>query len=388
MIGNAAKADQVYYWESEYQEETMEWLISQKIEWNSRNKKIKMANPELQKVAFKKSDDLIKELMKNESFILRLKDCDQNHSAKKFLQSQDFSSCLIIPIFVEGKLKGSMGFNSYHAEKKWSELEISLLTSFILLYEKAFERNKLKERILQSKNNFYNFFNMTQEFLFVIDEEGHIIENNHNVLNKLHYDEDQLKGKKIFELYSNKNQEKVRANLEGILKERDNFIDVPILTKEGKEIPVQTEFSKGTWNKKPVIFAVLKNITELTLSEAKFSKAFNNGGLAKFISKYEDGEFVEVNDTFIKFLGYTREEIIGQTTLAIKMTKDYDNREIFKQMLKEDNKIEDLEINYIRKDGSQRVGLTNIVPLTINNEKHLLSSIIDISERIKYEKNY
>ncbi|MDN6196419.1 MAG: sensor domain-containing diguanylate cyclase, partial [Atopostipes suicloacalis] len=67
-------------------------------------------------------------------------------------------------------------------------------------------------------------------------------------------------------------------------------------------------------------------------------------------------------------------------------TKDYDNREIFKQMLKEDNKIEDLEINYIRKDGSQRVGLTNIVPLTINNEKHLLSSIIDISERIKYEK--
>lgn len=215
-----------------------------------------------------------------------------------------------------------MGFNSYHADKKWSELEISLLTSFILLYEKAFERNKLKERILQSKNNFYNFFNMTQEFLFVIDEEGHIIENNHNVLNKLHYDEDQLKGKKIFELYSNKNQEKVRANLEGILKERDNFIDVPILTKEGKEIPVQTEFSKGTWNKKPVIFAVLKNITELTLSEAKFSKAFNNGGLAKFISKYEDGEFVEVNDTFIKFLGYTREEIIGQTTLAIKMTKE------------------------------------------------------------------
>lgn len=105
-----------------------------------------------------------------------------------------------------------------------------------------------------------------------------------------------------------------------------------------------------------------------------------------FISRYEDGEILDVNDKFLDFFGYTKDEIMGKTTLDLQMTKDYSQRETFKKMIKTYNKIQDLEINYIDKNNENRTGLTNIVPVVINDTECLLTSIIDISDRVKNEK--
>lgn len=105
-----------------------------------------------------------------------------------------------------------------------------------------------------------------------------------------------------------------------------------------------------------------------------------------FISKFANGEILEVNDTFLKYLGYTEAEVIGQTTLELQMTQDYETRDLFKEQIKTNGKITDLEIQFITKNNIIRTGLTNIVPITINNEECLLSSIVDISDRIESEK--
>ena len=52
------------------------------------------------------------------------------------------------------------------------------------------------------------------------------------------------------------------------------FCPVPILTKAGIQIPVETRVSMGYWDGKPAIFGVTKDISKITLSEEKFSKLF------------------------------------------------------------------------------------------------------------------
>src|SRR6266545_4119852 len=59
----------------------------------------------------------------------------------------------------------------------------------------------------------------------------------------------------------------------------------------------------------------------LRASEAKFAKAFyaNPSGMA--ITTLE-GRFVDVNDTFLRTLGYERDEIVGRTAAELRLWQD------------------------------------------------------------------
>lgn len=384
MIGNAIKVDQISYFKSHVNEESKKLYSSKKMEWTLKDDKTNFHNELFSGIVFKDLEEMTDRFKKKESFIYSRKDFDNGHMIKEHFQKQGIYSSLLIPVFITGKYQAYLAFNSYSEAKEWSALEQSLLKSFVQLYEKALEKQSLKEEVRESKENFYNFFNMTKGMLLVLNKKGEIIEINQNILKRLNYSKEELLNKNMCCFYSEKNHEELKRNFRRALAGKVvSSIDGLILTKEKEAIPVQTEFSKGLWNNEVAIFVVLKNTTALIRSEKKFSKAFNNGGLAKFISKFEDGEFIEVNDRFIKFLGYKRTELIGKNTTDFKMTDDYEDRDYFKKIIEQEGRVEDLEIDYIQKDGKHRIGLTNIVPFMVNNEKHLLSSIIDISKRVE-----
>lgn len=387
MLGNATQVDRVYYWENHYDQQSKRWLTSQKFEWCLHNVESQMDNPKLQNVPFNQSRDLIGTLSQNKIFSSHTKDMkDGKNSTKQVLKAQGILSILVIPIFVKNKFRGFIGFDSCHIEKEWSQVEISLLNSFVLLYEKALERKCLEKRVAQSKENFLNFFHMIQDLLFVLDLEGNIIEVNENVLATFNYSKEELLGKSVLMLHPKDKAEDVQKTIEDLVAKKIESCNIPAITKEGHIFPVETRTSEGLWNGEPVIFAVSKNISELSVSEEKFSKAFNNSGISMFISKFEEGEFLDVNDTFVDFTGYTREELIGQNAFDLQLIKSHKNREMLKEKIESDNQISGLEIEIKSKNNGIRTGLVNIVPLNINHEKRLLSSIIDITDRVEYEK--
>ena len=55
----------------------------------------------------------------------------------------------------------------------------------------------------------------------------------------------------------------------------------------------------------------------LRLMEEKFSKAFLNSPDWVAISRAADGRYIEVNETFLQITGYTREEVIGSTSIEL-----------------------------------------------------------------------
>lgn len=387
MIGNAAKVDRVYYWENNYCEDTKEWKTSQRLEWCQDNIETQIDNPELQNVLFEDSIDFMGTLAQNKSFNAHVKDMkDGENTTKRMLERQGILSILVIPIFIEDNFEGFIGFDSCETEKDWSEIEISLLKSFVFLYVKAYEQNLLQREVLQIKDNFYNFFNMTEDLLMVLNTDGKVLDINNNVLERLNYSREELLGESYLIFHPENEREKVGSNFQDILSGRKVNFNISAITKDGQTFPIETTNTQGLWDGEPAIFGVIKDVSELTLSEDKFSKAFNNSGVSMFISKFTDGEILEVNDTFLHYIGYAENEVLGKTTLDLEMTKDYENRDHFIEQIETKGKITDLEINFISKDNIARTGLTNIVPITINNEACLLSSIIDISDRIENEK--
>ena len=57
---------------------------------------------------------------------------------------------------------------------------------------------------------------------------------------------------------------------------------------------------------------------ELRNSEQKFKTIFKTSPNSMTISSIEDGTFVDINDEFIKLMGYSRKEIVGEYNLSIK----------------------------------------------------------------------
>ena len=88
-----------------------------------------------------------------------------------------------------------------------------------------------------------------------------------------------------------------------MLQGKKDYCPVPLITKTGEEIAVETYVSEGVWNNRPALFGVSKDITKIKLSEERFSKAFHRNPAIAGLSDLETGEYVEVNKTFYKKLG-------------------------------------------------------------------------------------
>ncbi|MCB0751013.1 MAG: PAS domain-containing sensor histidine kinase, partial [Ignavibacteriae bacterium] len=160
---------------------------------------------------------------------------------------------------------------------------------------------------------------------------------------------------------------------------------IPLKTKSNKLIPVETRIKKGTWNGKPAIIGITKDISELEVSKEKFSKAFQNNPAIAGLSDLETGEYVEVNKTFYDKLEYTPKEVIGKkASEVVKMESKFREKTLSK--LKKYNSIENVETVLYTKSGKPLNVILNAEIIVIDGRKFNYTSAIDITEKLEYEK--
>lgn len=119
--------------------------------------------------------------------------------------------------------------------------------------------------------------------------------------------------------------------------------------------------------------------------EEKFSRAFHCAPYAIILTRFSDGKIVEVNDAFVNTTGYARPEVLGETTLGIHFWHSEDSRNKIISELSRNGSVRDLETQFRTKSGEMRTSLISAVFININNERSILSSIVDITERKRME---
>jgi PAS domain-containing protein len=74
------------------------------------------------------------------------------------------------------------------------------------------------------------------------------------------------------------------------------------------------------------ILSVVRDVTgrkramiELRASEERFSKAFHRNPQPMSITTVAEGRYLDVNDSFLVMSGYSREEVIGRTSLELRV---------------------------------------------------------------------
>ena len=124
----------------------------------------------------------------------------------------------------------------------------------------------------------------------------------------------------------------------------------------------------------------------LRLSEEKFSKAFYYSPMIMTITTIEDRRYIDVNDSFCSFLGYTREEAIGRTAQELNIWPNPADIDNLKQTILDGEPVRNFEFSFRTKSGDTRVGLLSAEILNIYDEQFFINTIADTTELNKYEQ--
>ncbi len=121
-------------------------------------------------------------------------------------------------------------------------------------------------------------------------------------------------------------------------------------------------------------------------SEEKFSKAFRASPDIMAISTLKGGRFIEVNDSFTRFTGYSRDEVIGRYAIDTSNWMNAEDRARMLQMLKKQGKVRNLEVESRNKSGEIRIGQYSAELINIGGEPCIISVTTDITERKQSEE--
>ncbi len=119
----------------------------------------------------------------------------------------------------------------------------------------------------------------------------------------------------------------------------------------------------------------------LQKSEEKFAKAFRTSADAIAIAKACNGEFVDINEGFLRIFGYAREDIIGHSSRALNIWRSDEERDAFVKPLIEKGVVRDREVQFGTKTGKVITALLSGEFLDIGGEQCILTFTKDITER-------
>jgi PAS domain S-box-containing protein len=125
---------------------------------------------------------------------------------------------------------------------------------------------------------------------------------------------------------------------------------------------------------------------KLLESEERFRLSFYISPDAININRLEDGLFVDINEGFTKLSGFTRDDVIGKTSLEVRLWSNLEDREVLLRGLKERSYYENLEADFRRKDGSIGKGLMSARVIPLQGVPHIISITRDITERRRAEE--
>ncbi len=116
-------------------------------------------------------------------------------------------------------------------------------------------------------------------------------------------------------------------------------------------------------------------------SEMRYANIFHASPIGIVVTRLSDGKITEINEASLVMLGYTREEMLGHSTLELGIWAYAEDRDRIVTLLREQGRFRDLELTFRKRSGELGTMLVSTEILTIEGSSLMVSQIQDITER-------
>ena len=316
-------------------------------------------------------------------------------SFKSFVHPDDIPGCMVFlqAVIKTGQRQEGVEYRVQHTDGSWYwhtssgvpfKDKAGAIIGFYGIARDITKHRRLEEALKQTRQNYKTFFNTIDDFLFVLDDQGNIIHTNTTVIDRLGYTTEELLGQSILMVHPPERRDEAGRIVSEMLSGVTEFCPVPIATKSGVLIPVETKVSHGFWNGKPVIFGVTKDISKVSLSEEKFSKVFHINPSACGLSDLNDQKYIEVNEAFYTLLGFDKDAVIGKTAYELGILTTETGKAI---LLKADSNgnVTNAEADIKARNGDIKHVLLSSENIYIQDKEYRFTVVHDITERKRAE---
>jgi len=227
----------------------------------------------------------------------------------------------------------------------------------------------------------------TLDGVWTVDLKGKFIEVNDAYCNMVGYTREELQNMSIMEIEAVETPEDILQRIDKIITEGGDRFETKHKRKDGRIIDVDIstnylDIGEGQ------LSVFVRDITErkatekaLRESEERFSKAFRSSPDRVVISTLNDGKVVDVNDSYLRYTGYRRDDVIGHTMIELGSWVNPEQRIKIIQNLKKHGKVENEEVELRNKSGEIRNSIFSAELINIDGEQCMISIATDITER-------
>ncbi len=126
--------------------------------------------------------------------------------------------------------------------------------------------------------------------------------------------------------------------------------------------------------------------TKMTESErVNFATAFNFNPCAMAIVRASDGRFQDVNQSFERQTGYSRDDVVGRTREEIGLWMDAADLSAIADDIRNGHAVVSREMRYRTKTGAEATAIYSADIILFHGEPCVLSASIDVTDRVRAE---
>jgi len=256
------------------------------------------------------------------------------------------------------------------------------------------QRKEAERALRESERRFQQLFDNASDGIFIANQEGVYIDVNRNACRMLGYSCEELIGKRITDLISSADVERLRQSRQQLQLDVDHvqLAEWDLRCKDGSYLPTEISarfLPDGRW------MAIVRDISErrrmkqqLELHAAEINDLYENAPCG-YHSVDRDLVIVKINKTELDWLGYTREELVGKKKIADLQTPGSRITYLKKvRELAEKGELRNLELELVRKDGSVMPALMNSLAIYDEKGKFVSSrtTVFDVTKLVQAQK--
>jgi len=270
-LGLAAAVSRVYIFENFRGADGSQWT-SQSHEWVAPGVAPQIDNADLAAMSFEDAGFAHAARLLGAGEVIAGNVSDLPVSERALLEAQGILSIVLVPVFVEGRWWGFVGFDECTRQRTWSTTEVDSLRAAASTLSAAVHRQRAEDQLREQQMQYRQVFEATGDGLVITDLDWKLVRANPAFYRMHGYRPDELLGRKATTwIHPDHHQARSDYTAAIIAGERPRSLAVDV-RKDGSTFPVQVHGSAFTFQGRPHILGVVRDDTERTQAFALLEK--------------------------------------------------------------------------------------------------------------------
>ncbi|MGM0444203.1 MAG: PAS domain S-box protein, partial [Fibrobacterota bacterium] len=239
-------------------------------------------------------------------------------------------------------------------------------------------QKEAERKLRESEQNFRTFFETMNDMIMIGNREGEIFYTNPAVGKKLGYSRDELQDMHILDVHPETKREEAEQIFGEMFAGKRDACPLPLAAKDGSLVPVETRVWFGRWDGKDCVFGISKDLTAQQEALQKFNRLFQNNPALMAVSEMPERRFTDVNESFLRHLGFSREEVIGKTAEELSIFAKEDDSADITRRISENGLIEPFEVVVQTKAQRKLTGMFSGEIIRSQGRSYFLTVMVDV----------